>query len=139
MEAKQFLNQIRDLYKEIEKKKEKIAALEDKLTSISGGFKVGEVVTGSKDGKSHEKMIIKKLELEDALREDFKRLLILQKSMMKVIDKLNNAEERDILILRYISGKPWKSIARYTKINLRRCYRIHNQALINIEVILDEN
>lgn len=133
MRVKKFLNQLREHYELIEEKKEKLRYIEERLTSISGGFKVGEVVSGSRSTNTQEKLILEKIELEELIKEDYKEILRLEKKIMRLIDLVDDEKSREILAIRYLSGASWDKVAESMKICKRSCFRRHELAIEQIE------
>jgi DNA-directed RNA polymerase specialized sigma subunit len=51
------------------------------------------------------------------------------KRIMKNVSQMDSEIEKDILLLKYISGYTWEEISEMTNYSLRQVYNIHNRAL----------
>lgn len=50
------------------------------------------------------------------------------------IEQIDNEDEKDVLIFRYIELKKWQDIAIKMKVSQRQVHRIHSQALKNFKM-----
>lgn len=51
------------------------------------------------------------------------------KKIVKNVSQMDSEIEKDILLLKYISGYTWEEISEMTNYSLRQVYNIHNHAL----------
>ena len=51
------------------------------------------------------------------------------KRIVKNVSQMDSEIEKDILLLKYISGYTWEEISEMTNYSLRQIYNIHNRAL----------
>jgi DNA-directed RNA polymerase specialized sigma24 family protein len=51
------------------------------------------------------------------------------KKIVKNVNQMDSEIEKDILLLKYISGYTWEEISEMTNYSLRQVYNIHNRAL----------
>lgn len=51
------------------------------------------------------------------------------KIIVKNVSQMNSEIEKNILLLKYISGYTWEEISEMTNYSLRQVYNIHNHAL----------
>ena len=139
MTAREYLEQIGKLDSEINNKLSILTALEATATKSTGSMS-GTVVSGSRNVNSMEDIITKIMDLREEVNADTDRLIDLRDDTRARIQKLNDADCRTVLELRYVWLKPWKTIARILCCHLRSAYRIHDRALEMITPLLrDKN
>lgn len=51
------------------------------------------------------------------------------KRIVKNVSRMESEIEKDVLLLKYISGYTWEEISEMTNYSLRQVYNIHNHAL----------
>ncbi len=72
------------------------------------------------------------LEMSDicsCLREQLREKNQICKRIVKNVSLMDSEIEKDILLLKYISGYTWEEISEMTNYSLRQVYNIHNHAL----------
>ncbi len=72
------------------------------------------------------------LEMSDicsCLREQLREKNKICKRIVKNVSLMDSEIEKDILLLKYISGYTWEEISEMTNYSLRQVYNIHNHAL----------
>lgn len=52
----------------------------------------------------------------------------------KAIQKLDNYDYQDLLVKRYVLGKPWEKIAEEMNYGIRNVHRLHGEALREIKI-----
>ena len=125
------LDQLRFIKNEIELIKSQIHKLEtqvvtDVVTGSSAQYPYGQrkfVITGI--GECDKGLVNK---LKTRLSEHLDRLLTMQGEMMTFIESVEDSELRQILVLRYICGQPWRKVAQEMNyanesVPRRRCSR----------------
>lgn len=63
------------------------------------------------------------------LREQLREKNEICKKIVKNVSQMDSEIEKDILLLKYISGYTWEEISEMTNYSLRQVYNIHNHAL----------
>ncbi len=138
MKAKEYLGQVRTLDILITNKKETLARLRARVTSITApmGDKIN-VQTSPRHDRLEES-IVKIVDLENRITEDIKRLAELKDEIMRTIDTIGDADLINLLYKRYIHLKPWFKIAGEMNYSEQHIFRLHGKALIKIQNIINK-
>jgi len=78
------------------------------------------------------------LNIEQAVKDRDKRLMELSKRQI-AINQLSDADEKTILLLRYLKRYKWKDVEKWMMdhdriYDIRTIYRLHDKALKNIKI-----
>ena len=135
MDARQYLNQARVISAKLTAKREEIEEIESLLLQgVSFEEKSGSVSPTNKN----ERIVFKLIELKDELNHQLVDLISKQTAIMETIDRLNTATEITVLHKRYIQFKPFRTIAEELNYSARQVYRIHDDAVIHVQNILND-
>ena len=108
-----------------------------KCMTVSGSKYDKEYIQSSSDPHRVENLLLKIIEFRKDIESDISRLIDLKKEVISLIDRLDNADEIDVLYKRYIYFHSWEQIAVDKNISIRHIYRIHGQALASVSKILN--
>ena len=72
----------------------------------------------------------------DMLLAKEKELISINADIMMTVDRLEDPDERRVLMLRYIDLKPWVAIAHAIPCSERAVYYLHGRALRHLDEIL---
>ncbi|WP_313073431.1 hypothetical protein [Lacrimispora sp.] len=72
---------------------------------------------------------VEMLDICSCLREQLREKNQICKRIVKNVSLMDSEIEKDILLLKYISGYTWEEISEMTNYSLRQVYNIHNHAL----------
>ena len=135
MTAKEFLNQISQLEKEITRKKQRCQTLRDVAmnTSVNNS---NEAVQSTKEKNPLEKILTKLIDLDREIEKDEMALVDLKAEVWEQLDKLTDERQKRILWLRYAEHKKGNFIADDLELSPRHVRRLHRKALENFEKIL---
>lgn len=136
MQAKEFLKNLIQIDMMISCKKEQIAELRERLTSI-GCATDNERVQTSIKGDKMTNVIAKIMELENLVNNDIGILTEYKLQAREMIEKLQNNVEKVVLYKRYFDCKSFEQIAVECNYSWRHVHRIHGNALINLDKILE--
>ena len=136
MQAKEFLKNLIQIDMMISCKKEQIAELRERLTSI-GCATDNERVQTSIKGDKMTNVIAKIMELENLVNNDIGILTEYKLQAREMIEKLQNNVEKIVLYKRYFDCKSFEQIAVECNYSWRHVHRIHGNALINLDKILE--
>lgn len=136
MQAKEFLKNLIQIDMMISCKKEQIAELRERLTSI-GCATDNERVQTSIKGDKMTNVIAKIMELENLVNNDIGILTEYKLQAREMIEKLQNNVEKIVLYKRYFDCKSFEQIAVECNYSWRHVHRIHGKALINLDKILE--
>ena len=141
MTAKEYLQQIRKLDYQIKNKKLEKEAIINKMKGVQAiNYEPKEGVSGSPNTKSPQEKYYPLLErYEKEIEVDIERLFNLKKEVIAVIDQLDNADEINLLYMRYIQYMKWEVIAKKMNLSYKHTHRIHARALNNIDNIIHKD
>lgn len=133
MDAKEYLEQARDINIFIENKLEQVTSLRNLATKVNSALSPVPP-SGNSRGDRLENIISEMVDLEKEIDEDVDRLVALKRNILKAINRIEDSKERMVLEMRYLNFKDWPDIADKTGVRLRRVYQIHRDALEHIEL-----
>ncbi|MEG1559380.1 MAG: hypothetical protein RRY79_04975 [Clostridia bacterium] len=132
MTPKEYLRQVYILDKKID----------SKLTQISKLRSLAERVTpvlsptphGADGGDRMASAIDRLIDYEREIDADIDRLVDLKREIADVLENVANAEQRQLLELRYLAGMSWPDIALHMGYTERHIYRLHGIALLAVNM-----
>lgn len=133
MDAKEYLEQARDINIFIENKLEQVTSLRNLATKVNSALSPVPP-SGTSQGNRLENIISEMVDLEKEIDEEVDRLVALKRNILKAINRIEDSKERMVLEMRYLNFKDWPDIADKTGVRLRRVYQIHRDALEHIEL-----
>lgn len=126
--AKRYLNKVQQTDRLIARLKSTIATLRAGLTSQSYELKPDKVQT-SGPGDALAETFARIDELEREIQQDIIDLDNWKKDTYERIGRLDDLDQRNILIGRYLQRKQWDRIAFELNFSISQTYRIHGAAL----------
>lgn len=127
--AKRYLNKVQQTDRLIARLKSTIATLRAGLTSQGYELKPDKVQTsGPVDPLAETFARIDELERE--IQQDIIDLDSWKKDTYERIGRLDDLDQRNILIARYIQVKQWERVAFELNFSISQTYRIHGAALL---------
>ena len=136
MKAKEFLKNIIHIDMMIDCKLEQIAELRSRLTSVSCATDNERVQTSLKGDKMTD-TIAKIMELEELVNDDIDVLTEYKLQAREMIEKLESDVEKIVLYKRYFECKSFEQIAVECNYSWRHVHRIHGNALVNLEKLIE--
>lgn len=130
-DKKRFLMQYRNQQAEIRSIEEELATLRMKKMHPSLSIDGMPGGAGASDLSSYAAAVDK---IERRLLRQKKRLLKTMYQIEQAIGSLEDSRQRSILKDRYILGLSWAKIAERQFLEERQVYRIHGDALYNIQI-----
>ena len=135
MNAKEYLNQAYRLDQRITSKLEQVAALRSLTQKVTASYE-GEPVSHTRNVTSHEDTIIRLIEAESELNAAIDALIDLKRDVFSTIQKVDKPEYQFLLEMRYLCFKTWVEIADQMHLEEHYVFRVHGQALKEVEKIL---
>ena len=135
MNAKEYLNQAYRLDQRINSKLEQVAALRSLTQKITVSYE-GEAVSRTRNVSSMEDTIIRLMEAENELNAAIDALVDLKQNVYATIQKVAKPEYQFLLEMRYLCFKTWAEIADQMHLEEHYVFRVHGQALREVEKIL---
>ena len=74
------------------------------------------------------------MDLEEELCSAMADLVDVTCEIARAIQKLDNYDYQDLLVMRYVLGKPWEKIAEDMNYGIRNVHRLHGEALREIKI-----
>lgn len=133
MEAKAYLERARNINLQIDSKLEQVYALRQLATKATSAL---SPVPPSVTLNPHrlEETIARMMDMEHEVDEAIDGLVELKADIMKAISRVPDDRERVVLELRYLAFRDWAAIAETLGLHVRQVYRLHEDALKNIEI-----
>lgn len=136
MKAQEYLSQAIWLDQMIDNKieqQERLRTLAERTTiDVSQ-----ERVSGSSIVDPRGNIIVKLVDLSHEINDDIDRLIDLQREIQHTIHQVNDARSRVLLEMRYLNNTDWNDVAALLGCDKRTAFRIHRQALAEIEKSLE--
>lgn len=135
MDIKQYLKDLVKIQVLIKSKTEMIKLLNSKAEYK--GISYGEDVSGS-GTSTHMDLLMELLDKEKELKEEIEKYSSMMTEAMKLIDKLENPQQIQVIYKRYLQNKRWENIAVEMDRELRYVQKIHGKALLELQKIANE-
>lgn len=133
MEAKAYLEKARNINLQIDSKLEQVYALRQLATKATSALSPVPP-SGTPNPHRLEETIARMMDMEHEVDEAIDGLVELKADIMKAISRVPDDRERVVLELRYLAFRDWAAIAETLGLHVRQVYRLHEDALKNIEV-----
>lgn len=134
-EAKKYLSQAFGLNQRIESKLGQIEELHDLVAKAKATVTYSDVPKNpNRDGSRMEDAVIKIVDLESEINQDMIQLVELKKDIIERIKAVESTELQTILELRYLSYMRWEEIAIELGYGIDNVFRLHRNALDEIEI-----
>ena len=135
MNAKEYLNQAYRLDQRISSKLEQVAALRTLTQRVTASYE-GEVVSRTRNVSALEDTLFRLMEAEAELNSTIDALVDLKRDVYATIQKVEKPEYQFLLEMRYLCFKSWIEIADQMHLEEHYVFRVHGQALREVEKIL---
>lgn len=136
IDAKKWLSSIQNLDEAIQKKQEEVDRLRQMAISTSQELSPDRVQT-SLSGDKFGNCIAKAADLSKEIDSDIDRLYNLKQNVTCIISQLEDADECQVLCDKYINYCTIDECARRIGKSERHTKRIHQDAIHNIQLILN--
>ena len=127
MTKKEFLNQYRNAEREIAIKLDEIIRLREMATKVTQVLTPDKVKGGMENRR--EESIAKIVDMEKEIGASIDDLKKIREQVECAINTIPNANQRDVLRLRYLNGMKWEQIAVKLNYDYRWVLRLHGMAL----------
>lgn len=136
IEAKEYLQQVRNADIAVKDKMEELAGLEAMATKINA-LNEGERVQASGSQDRMADTVCKIADLKAEIQAEIDSLLELKREVRGVIKQVSEPVLMSVLHKRYLQYKSWEQIAVELNVSYRHTTRLHGKALQDIEKILN--
>lgn len=132
MTAKEYLRQAWNIDQHIKDKLEQITRLKEMATNVTS---VISDMPGSATRNDHklDDIVSRIADMEREIDESLSRQMSLQLDIMQTIWKVEDANCRTLLDMRYIRFMSWEEIAVAMKVSIRWVHMLHAKALRALE------
>ena len=127
---KEFLNQYRNAEREIAIKLDEIVRLREMATKVTQVLTPDKVKGGMENRR--EESIAKIVDMEKEIGASIDNLKKIREQVECAINAIPDANQRDVLRLRYLNGKTWEQIAVQLEFSYQWVCKLHGRALQNI-------
>lgn len=133
MTVKEFLQSLRKMDYQIDRKRDLVDKLESACTYK--GVRINEIggSGGSHDPHSHESAMARFIDAKDALEKTIEELCNRREQAMDMIDTISDANVLDIFYRRYFNYEKWENIAVDKGISFQWVHELHRKGLIELE------
>ena len=128
-QAKAWLNRNYEISLEVQAIKRRLERLNADLEKVTRPLKLKEVVEANNPGNSQEDRMVDYIELSEDLSKRLMNLIRLDEQTMKVINQVESATLRTILIERYVNRLSWRKMVDVLHYEQSRLFDYHRQAL----------
>lgn len=124
-----YLNQYRIMHIEIDQITKELQRWQDLATRISPSY--SDMPHGGGSDKV-QTAAVEVAELTDKLNQKLHQAIMVQESIKKLLESLDDIKLRQLMSYRYINGMRWEEIAVRMDFNYRWVLRLHRKALNQI-------
>ena len=133
MTAREYLEQLRTIDREMEAVIEKGRTIFEKATSTGESFSGVRVQTAV--NSKVENAVIMLDEYGDELQQKVNDALSMKKEAKLLIDSIKDERHRCILTFRYLYNWAWYKVIEYAHYESSHVYRLHGEALVEFEKV----
>jgi DNA-directed RNA polymerase specialized sigma subunit len=133
MDVKQYLSQAHYLDLSIDSKLEQLSRLNSLATKATATLS-DMPHSPNRGGSSLEDTICKIVDLQAEINRDIDRLVDLKKSIIALINKVENDEYRLMLEKRYLNFMSWEVIAVSMNFSRANVFKVHDKAIEKVAV-----
>ena len=138
MTAKEYLEQLIWLDKEINRKQQRLITLRDIVMNTTPTYET-EAVQHSRDKNPLENIMAKIIDLDREIDKDVDRLVDLKAEVWEKLDNISDERLKRILWLKYAERKSGRYIAEDICLTPRHTRRLQTQAMEEFENIFQRN
>ena len=133
MTNKEYLGQAYRIDQRINSKIEQVSSLRELATKATATI---SDMPGAATPNVHRMsdVVCKIVALEAEINADIDTLVDLKREIVSVIKAVENPEYQPLLELRYLCFRSWEEIAVAMRYHVRTIYRIHDQAVENVQI-----
>ena len=132
MTAKQYLNRVRRIDKEIDSLEEMKQKTRERLESVTQNYD-SDGAQSTKDPHKYDRLV----ELDSLIDQRISEQILLKKDTLATITQLSDRVQRMVLIKYYLQMKTWEQVAVDMNYSYMHITRIHGYALREVQKILD--
>lgn len=140
MTAKEYLEQVQKLEYKIKRMKQRSEEYERMSLSVSGqNYEDARVDKTRNLEAPFVKWIMKKCDLDREIETLEKKLVNLKAEIMLTIEKLDNEDHKNVLVMHYLNGCTWNDVAKKLYVGRRTVFRWNEQGLNELSPVAPKN
>lgn len=139
MGARELLEEIKSLDYKIKILTERIIELEAMLQPGIEYEKIGSVPRNSYHPDTRVNIIYKLSDTKEDLILRRAELYAIKSQLTKAISKMENKAHIEIIVRRYYHNQRWEKISKEMGYAISWCYKLHEQAIVELDKILQED
>ena len=132
MNAKEYMRQAWNIDQRIKDKLDQVARLKEMATNVTSVIS-DMPRSATPNPQKMENAVLRLAEMESEIDADIGRLVNLKIEITQTIWRVEDANCRTLLEMRYISFKSWEEIAAAMGITVRWLHRLHAKALRRVD------
>lgn len=125
-----YLNQYRIMHIEIDQITKELQRWQDLATRISPSY--SDMPHGGGSDKV-QTAAVEVAELTDKLNQKLHQAIMVQESIKKLLESLDDIKLRQLMFYRYINGMRWEEIAVLMNYDYRYVLKLHRKALYGLD------
>lgn len=133
MTAREYLSQAHRLDQRIDAKIAQVTTLNELATKCTSTL-TGMPRNPNRGTSTMADAVAKIVDLQAEINRDIDHLVDLKREMAAVIKAVENIEYQTLLEKRYLCYQTWEQIAVDMGYSVRQLYRLHDEALENVEI-----
>lgn len=137
MEYREKIEYLKQYQKERQKEQllaEQIGQIETQVTHITPALT--GMPGGGGDPDKIPKAVERLVEEKEALKRQLEQSAAVRKAVLRVIDTLDSARDRELLTRRYILGQRWEEIAEKMHLDIRWITRLHRRIVETVIIFV---
>ena len=134
MTAKQYLNRVRRIDKEIEALLRLVQRTRESLETVTQNYD-SDGAQSTKNPHKYDRLV----ELESLVDEKIDQQISLKAEILNTIMQLEDRRQRLVLMEYYVEMKTWEQVAVDLGYAWRHVMRLHGMALKSMQGVLDES
>lgn len=141
--AEEYMKSIQEVKDSVDNKRRQLKVLQNEISITSINYNLDKI-RSSPNPDRLEKQVIDNIEKREKLQykieEEITEMLERQETAVNVINMIENKEQREVLMLRYIEGKSWSEILEIRGCDdIRSQYKLHQRALNTIQSLINDH
>ena len=135
MDHMEYLEQVKNKMRTIKKKREKLQEMRWRALSVPGGVRLES--RGGRELQKMERLVCDMREAEEEQIIEESKACLIKADMLEMLCGLQDSNEFQVLVLRYIYLKPWEEISGEMNKTRRYLHTIHSRALASFQQLYE--
>ena len=141
--AEDYMKSIQEVKESVDNKRRQLKVLQNEISITAINYNVDKI-RSSPNHDRLEKQVLDNIDrrenLQYKIEEEITDMLERQETAVNIINMLDNREQREVLMLRYIECKSWAEILEIRGCDdIRSQYKLHQRALNALQNIINDH